>query len=963
MSTMVFSQTDDPHRYYEDPTISPTSALFPDLSVPYGDTNTIFSHNLNVENRRSFSVASDGAPMSFLSSDSRLPSLSPSSAPLPISASSNGQSPHSSASPSSSFSFGGGGVGEFLLGSNFTESELDMLLYPQGNQQAKDGLFLPGHRATNSEGTDDFVFPQMQGVGQDIGMLNLNGFTLPPQQPQLQTIQPSWVQHLKTPMFKPNSFLTPQHQMNPADDMSFDENPRPISLRRSTIKPQKQTQTSATQKAPPISRRVTPPKPVEAEALPVGKHNKTERRYRQKVQAAQAELRDSVPALRVLYGTSSEEQRRTTDIRAPDGSVDGLGEITRPNASAKATIFIGARMYIELLQQRVGTLQRKVEELEEYRRAVGGEDDFQNWSNQFDALEAERLASLQVKAESPDGSYDFDEEDEEEEEEPAKKPKTTKRKRNAENGARVFAAFAMSFSLLPSASTVFNPTTASQMGVSNDTSATTSQVLARIPLITAEHATRLLARGLPVSIVPSPSTLVDWTWRLLVAIVVFVLVGPVLRRFRKQEIQHEGHESGVGTFGGIIKDACRLIISGYSSQEDDEAASSMWNTLAASIIGNTIYPSTWVKLHMILHLNLTASSPYSMTLLALCQPNVPFLRTPAKIWQQARTLKDITPALAAVLALPLEEAIDSLSLSPSTSTPISAIAEQVALVHLNDLYSRLFIHLVDHSTHHPTTAPISLSTLRAKLQFDDLGRKLRSSTFDKEMRNVINTIPKGSASHALGLVLIGLWGIFTGPAPESQAALASALAGEEIQGAGTQLSSVSAMLDLLYPGSSDHLPQIDQTLNMTIPRNALAIDKLAMVCIDYIRLLLSSTEINDESMTRLQRLEASNKVHKATSSLRMLLTQTEFVGIESRLERENKLVEGDGESTSGSDVLSDSVMDDESEGSEMGREDCVGLNQAKERLVGVLCILGRRAARRATGRDEDSGLEGDLDEL
>jgi hypothetical protein len=36
---------------------------------------------------------------------------------------------------------------------------------------------------------------------------------------------------------------------------------------------------------------------------------------------------------------------------------------------------------------------------------------------------------------------------------------------------------------------------------------------------------------------------------------------------------------------------------------------------------------------------------------------------------------------------------------------------------------------------------------------------------------------------------------------------------------------------------------------------------------------------------------------------------------------------------------------------------------AKEKLVEVLATLGRRASSRAMGRDEDSGLEGDFDEL
>ena len=48
-----------------------------------------------------------------------------------------------------------------------------------------------------------------------------------------------------------------------------------------------------------------------------------------------------------------------------------------------------------------------------------------------------------------------------------------------------------------------------------------------------------------------------------------------------------------------------------------------------------------------------------------------------------------------VLALPFEEIQYSLRLIPVTTTPLAAIAEQVTLVHINDLYSRLFVKLVE----------------------------------------------------------------------------------------------------------------------------------------------------------------------------------------------------------------------------------------------------------------------------
>lgn len=303
---------------------------------------------------------------------------------------------------------------------------------------------------------------------------------------------------------------------------------------------------------PAPAKRPAPVK-LETPAAPVvGKHNKTERRYREKVQAAQAGLRDSVPALRVLYGTSTEEQLQSIDKRQSDGTVDGLGEINRPNASAKTTIFHGARRYIEVLQTRVASLQRKVDQLEEFRVLVAGKDDLQRWQEEFAAQEAliAEHAAAQVKPEDDS----FDEDDEEEEEPKRKKPKAAPKKsaktKSKEDpnfgpggpggGVRVFAAFAMSFSLLPSASTLFKHSAGEATGTVFTDHATPSQILSRLPLITAEHTSRLMSRSLPLAVVPHPHTLVDWSWRMLVAVVLAFLLAPLLQRFNRKSGQASG---------------------------------------------------------------------------------------------------------------------------------------------------------------------------------------------------------------------------------------------------------------------------------------------------------------------------------------------------------------------------------------------------------------------------------------
>ena len=670
------------------------------------------------------------------------------------------------------------------------------------------------------------------------------------------------------------------------------------------------------------------------------------------MQAAQANLRDSVPALRVLYGTSSDEQRRSTDFRATDGTVDGLGEITRPNASAKTTIFLGARLYIELLQRRVASLQRKVGELQDFRMAVAGEENLRKWQEDFDILEVARQAELAVNVED-DSFDDEDDEDNDEDEPKRKKPRATQKIRTA---VRVFAAFAISFSLFPTASTLFKDLGPEGAEISD---ASSHQVLKRIPLITAEHISRLLAHGLPQGAVPHPHTIVDWGWRLIVALVLAVLLGPVVQQWTDswsyEAKKPEAKKPSDRVRSRVVKNSANSV-----AHVEPDTGSEACLASAAQMIGGGELSKLRKKLtavvdrtffsrwRVIVRLNRTAKDAYSLALLALLQPELPFFRTPQAIWKSARAIlpTDASPALSAVLALPLEEAFRSLEFVPKTVYPIAAIAEQITLVHINDLYSRLFVRLVDASA---KTGATSVQNLLDNLESRDLGSSLQISAFDREIRSVIEGVPKGSAAHALGLVLIGLWGLFVGPSPSAQAALASALAAEEVKGAGRALSSVSAMLELLYPGSStaatlDGVPVV-------LPANALAIDRLAFVCIEYIRLLSSASTLNSE-LSRLQRLEASLSVQKATSHLRLVLTQTTFVGLAEDEEEDEESEEVE--------QTNDETVE---ENGERIDDEARSFLQAKERLVGVLSVVGRRAAGRATTRDEDSGLEGDIDEL
>jgi hypothetical protein len=128
------------------------------------------------------------------------------------------------------------------------------------------------------------------------------------------------------------------------------------------------------------------------------------------------------------------------------------------------------------------------------------------------------------------------------------------------------------------------------------------------------------------------------------------------------------------------------------------------------------------------------------------------------------------------------------------------------------------------------------------------------------------------------------------------------------------------MLELLYPGSSTPQPAAATSL---VPGNAQAIDKLAMACIGFVDLLFSSPR-GTETRSRLDRLEASQRVQKEASRLRLVLTQATFVGL------------------------------DEDE-----EDEAIAFDDARQKLVSMLCSVGRRAAGRGAGRDDDSGLDDD----
>lgn len=345
----------------------------------------------------------------------------------------------------------------------------------------------------------------------------------------------------------------------------------------------------------------------------------------------------------------------------------------------------------------------------------------------------------------------------------------------------------------------------------------------------------------------------------------------------------------------------------------------------------------------------------SLALVSLLQPRLPFIATAEANWKAARmsTTDNTSIALRGVLDLPLHEAQHIIEEIKPSSAPLATMANHVTLLHLNDMFSRFFIALVKSSTSQLKRP--SITAMLSNVDKRGLSAQLPPASFKDEMRMLLASVPHGSSARALALVLTGLWSIFNQSASEAQAALASSLAAEQLQGAGAQLKSVTALLQLLFPGSST--ASLESTIDNALDAvDALAkqTDALASVCVELVRLIGSSSTLPGANATRTERLEASTRVKNATLSLRAMLAQPAFERLSADSSDEETDGPIDGEA---SDTASES-------GSSVALQlETVAFAEATERLVEVLTAIGRRAAGRRDGRDQDSGLEGDVDEL
>lgn len=204
LTALVMSRGED-FFAFDDPLVSPTNALFPDLSAQYD------ASNLNLHGGMDMFQQQAGASLQPYSAS--IPSLSPASQTASHNTlGSLSHSPRSTASPSSTFSLSG--TDDLLLGSSFSSSELDMFLAQNLQQKpAQQPIFLPTQQPAYQQPA--FTPQQMLALlGQAQQPQMQQVAPMMPYQPQasMSTMAPQWMQQgYQQPEQKP---VVPQNRMS-----------------------------------------------------------------------------------------------------------------------------------------------------------------------------------------------------------------------------------------------------------------------------------------------------------------------------------------------------------------------------------------------------------------------------------------------------------------------------------------------------------------------------------------------------------------------------------------------------------------------------------------------------------------------------------------------------------------------------------------------------------------------------
>jgi hypothetical protein len=191
-------------------------------------------------------------------------------------------------------------------------------------------------------------------------------------------------------------------------------------------------------------------------------------------------------------------------------------------------------------------------------------------------------------------------------------------------------------------------------------------------------------------------------------------------------------------------------------------------------------------------------------------------------WAHARTLAldSLDKTLIDVLSLSFSEVKTLKSKLGPVEDPIRAIADYLTVTHLDDLATRLYISLVESRNDSGQVERRPLASLADP--------RYKSQIFE-----ALVGVPKNSNAYALGLVLIGLWGVLGGQDASAQRSVANILIAGQIKGH-LDLPSVDAFLNLVAPGYRSPASRSPST---PAGPGVHELDTLLNVCLRYVTLV------------------------------------------------------------------------------------------------------------------------------
>jgi len=328
-------------------------------------------------------------------------------------------------------------------------------------------------------------------------------------------------------------------------------------------------------------------------------------------------------------------------------------------------------------------------------------------------------------------------------------------------------------------------------------------------------------------------------------------------------------------------------------------------------------------------------------------------------------------AIHDVAALQPRQAHALLDRIKPTSVPIEGIANQLVLEDLDRLFTQIYVRLVAASYPDQSNGT-QLRVIADNLQHSSTISSLADSAFKTRIHSVLTGIERDTEAHTLGLVLIGLWGYIVGQEPVRQRALANMLIAQQLRrtdgSAIGGLISVDLVLGLILPGykSPGATNKHESRGKANISNMAQELDTIAAVCLRYLLLIRSVPLLAKSEANRQERQRSSLYVRQACLEIRVLLAQPAFdIQPDSETDQPLLIAAKDiqmlgihAQPYSEIDPLEGDTAQDAEEHAEQAE-----FSRQTDRLIDLMTIVGYRAAGRAAGRDDDSGVEGDLDEL